>query len=577
MAKQEKKRADRLQKRVDSLTIKLDEAMKDELVALLLANQHKMTDIQRTFWISQMDAIGKDDKRGIRWNPMLIRIALHLHSLSPNTCQFFDTTKILILPSKRRLYDYSHFVEAQEGCQKELLLMIKQKAEKCGSEDHFSYINLMFDEMNIKTGIVTHRSTGKLIGYTNLSGVDEEIAKIQQELTMRTYRPRLAKKVLVYVARGITSDVKDVVAIFTTDDLAAHQLYDRTWDVIYHLEEAGLKVLTLSFDGASVNRKFAMMHESLDKSSAYTYCTKNLATEDHRPLFFIIDPPHLLKTIRNALANSFSHRKSRKLWKNGEHLSWKVLEEVYEITKNWKHTGHKLKKDHIKLSSFSVMTVIYATQILSNSTAKAIEDLSSHPSMSKYQTKELVKFIRLMNRFFDCVNTRIEPSEDTTNQDKEPFFDENDSRLSFLEKDVLNYFEDWKSEVTERPGEYTEADRNKMIISHQALGALQITIKSITSAIRYMLQVGAPCVGARVFNQDPAEQYFAKLRRKQGDGNNPLVKNVLDSRLSLVAQGHVASTSTSSKGNVQGEKRKGEIEVDSSPLPSRKVSRKSQE
>lgn len=189
IAKQEKKRADRLQQRVESLTIKLDEAMKDELVSLLMANQHKMTDIQRTFWMSQMQAIGMDDKRGIRWDPMLIRIALHLHSLSPNTCEFFENIKILILPSKRRLFDYSHFIEAQEGCQKELLLMIKKKAEKCGPEDHYSYVNVMFDEMHIKSGLVTHRSTGELVGYTNLSGIDEELAKIQQELTMKTYRP----------------------------------------------------------------------------------------------------------------------------------------------------------------------------------------------------------------------------------------------------------------------------------------------------------------------------------------------------------------------------------------------------
>ncbi|KAK3921017.1 Transposable element P transposase [Frankliniella fusca] len=576
MARHEKQRADRLQKRVESLKIKLDEALKDELTALLRANQDKMSEVQKTFWLTQMKAMNLEDKRGLRWDPMLIRLALHLHSLSPNAYEFLGNSKILSLPSKRRLFDYSHFVETKEGCQKELLLMIADKAAKCGEEEHYKYINVMFDEMHIKSGLVTHRSTGELVGFTKLSGIDEEIAKITQELNMKTYRPRLAKKVLVYLARGITSNVKDVVAVFTTDDLAAHQLYDRTWDVIYNLEEVGLKVLTLSCDGASVNRKFIMMHDSLDKSSPYTYCSSNLASEDNRPLYFIVDPPHLIKTIRNALANSFSHRKSRKLWKNGEYLSWKVIEEVYEITKNWKNTGHKMKKAHVKLSSFSVMTVLFATQAMSNSTAKCIEDLSAHPSMEKYDTKELVSFIRLINRFFDCVNSRTEQSEeDVMNVDKEPYSDPNDSRLSFLENDVLNYFEDWKREVTDRPGIYSDTERSRMIISHQALGALHITIKSITSAIRFMLTAGAPFVGARVFNQDPAEQYFSKLRRMQGDGNNPLVKDVLDSRLSLVAQGHVAVSSL--KGNVQGEKRKEEIEIDSSPLPSRKVPRKSKD
>lgn len=218
------------------------------------------------------------------------------------------------------------------------------------------------------------------------------------------------------------------------------------------------------------------------------------------------------------------------------------------------------------------MTVLYATQILSSSTAKCIEDLSSHEKLKDYHTKELVAFIRLINKFFDCVNSRKEKSE----EDKEPYTDINDSRLSFLEIDVLGYLEEWKEDVTERPGIYSETEKNKMIISHQALGALHISIKSITSAIRYMLIAGAPCVGGRVFNQDPAEQYFAKLRRKEGDGNNPLVKKVFDSRVSIVAEGHVARDS-STKANVQSDKRKGGLEMDSCPLPARKVQRKSQE
>jgi len=556
MAKKEKKRADRLQKRVQSLKIQLNEALKDELTALLRSNQHKMTDVQKTFWLAQMRAMDLDDKRGMRWDPMLIRIALHLHSLSANAYEFLGESKILTLPSRRRLFNYSHFIEAKEGCQKELLQMIKTKAEESGSEEHFLYINLMFDEMHIKSGLVISRSTGELAGYTKLSGIDEELIKMQNELSMKTYRPRLAKNVLVYLAQGITSDVQDVVAIFTTDDLSAYQLYDKSWTVISHLEEVGLRVLSLTFDGASVNRKFIAMHESLDKESPYTYSTKNLASDYLRPLYFIVDPPHLLKTIRNALANSFGHRKSRNLWKNGEHLSWKVIELAYDITKNLKNPGHKMNQAHIKLSSFSVMTVIFATQTLSGSTANTIEDLSTHSRMEKFDTKELVGFIRLMNRFFDCVNTRIELSEDNAlNVDKEPYTDPNDARLAFLEIDVLNYFEEWKKDVSERPGVYTDTERSKMIISHQALGALYISIKSITSCIRYMLQAGAPSVSSRVFNQDPVEQYFGKLRRKRGDGNNPRVDEVLHDRLNLVAQGHVASSSKKRKCTRREKKR----------------------
>lgn len=114
-----------------------------------------------------------------------------------------------------------------------------------------------------------------------------------------------------------------------------------------------------------------------------------------------------------------------------------------------------------------------------------------------------------------------------------------------------------------------------MIISHQALGAMQVTVKGMTGAIRYMLdEAGAPSVCARVFNQDPLEQYFSKVRGKQGDNRNPTLKSVLDTRMNLHAQGSFSSASQ--KGNTEALKRK-EFDVDPSSLPSRKVARRPNE
>lgn len=572
--REEKQRSDRLAKQVESLKIKLDEVLSDELSAILRSNQHKMTPLQKLFWEEQMKVLALKDKRGMRWHPMLIRLALHLHSLSDAAYQFINECKIFTLPSSRRLYDYSHFVDPVEGCQPEIIEQIKEKIRKCGEDEHFSYVNLMFDEMHIRSGLVFSRSTGELIGYTHLTGVEEELEKMQSELNSKDFKPRLAKKVLVFMVQSITGNVKDVVAVHSTDDLSASQLYDRSWDVIYHLEEANIKVLTVTCDGASINRKFISMHESLDRSSSYCYVTKNIAAGDSRPLFFILDPPHLLKTLRNALANSFSHRKSRKLWKNGQFLSWKVIEALFENTKNSKFRGHKLTKAHVKLSSFSCMTVLYATQTLSNSVALTIEELANQGIMSSFDTSELIIFLKLTNRFFDCVNGKDDGTE-KKNPDKAPFTDPNDERLLFLENEFLQYFEDWKQDVVTRPGDFSASERNSMIVSHQALGALQITVKSIVGAIRFMLnEAKAPSVGARVFNQDPLEQYFSIVRRKQGDNRNPTLKGFFDTSLTQFVSGSMSNPSQ--KGNTEVSKRK-EIEVDPTPLPSRKVPRTSRD
>ncbi|KAK3917302.1 Transposable element P transposase [Frankliniella fusca] len=481
MYRAEKRKTSRLKKRVDNLLVKLSESLHDDFTQVLSSTHSKMTDAQKIFWESQKKAISSEDRRGLRWHPLMIRIALFLQGQMTTEGYEFLRENFVQLPSQRRLYDYTHFIEAKEGCQVEILQDIKAKIDKCCPNDHFSFVNLMFDEMN-------------------------ELEELQSSLSKKVFQPKLAKKVLVYLAKGITSHVKTVVAVYSTDDLTSIQLYSRTWNAIYNLEENGIKVLTLTCDGAAINRKFIRMHKAFHSDSRYTYSTTNLAAGDYRPL------------------------KTRQLWKNGEYLSWKVIEAVYDHTKANKIViSNKLSKAHIKLTSFSCMKVNLACQVLSNSVASSIENLPSY--LTDYDTVEVTKFIKLMNRFFDCVNgkKKEEPSP--------------------------NYFEDWKNYIVNRQGIFSKTQKGQMIISHQSLEALEITVKGFIRASKFVLNCGAEEIYANVFNQDPLEQYFGSVRRKLGDNKHPFAKNVLDSRLRAHQQAEVADALQSRKGNVTGEKR----------------------
>jgi len=97
----------------------------------------------------------------------------------------------------------------------------------------------------------------------------------------------------------------------------------------------------------------------------------NIFSNDGRSLLFFVDPPHLLKTIRNGFANP-----NRNLWVcfldkfiqcNGQPIKWEFVQEVYE-----KNLGspsnvgvslvHKLSLEHINLTSFSKMRVHYSAR-----------------------------------------------------------------------------------------------------------------------------------------------------------------------------------------------------------------------
>ena len=87
------------------------------------------------------------------------------------------------------------------------------------------------------------------------------------------------------------------------------QMYSIVWVCVKRLEASGFKVIAITCDGASHNRTFMKLHNSND----VIHKTINPFCDETRPVFFISDPPHLIKTVRNCWANSYSHAFTRQL------------------------------------------------------------------------------------------------------------------------------------------------------------------------------------------------------------------------------------------------------------------------
>jgi len=114
------------------------------------------------------------------------------------------------------------------------------------------------------------------------------------------------------------------------------------------------------------------MHSNYFHSDAL-HAALNIASPDMRPLFFIIDPVHLVKTLRNCFADSYCHKKTRKLWRKGEPISWELIVRQYEDHKHEKFRKSLITAAHVYLNSFSVMKVMLASQVFSKRVAHAIE------------------------------------------------------------------------------------------------------------------------------------------------------------------------------------------------------------
>lgn len=113
-----------------------------------------------------------------------------------------------------------------------------------------------------------------------------------------------ADSMLVILVRGLFSQLKFPYAQFPCTSLSGDQMYDPFWEAVGRLELCGLKVLALTCDGLAANRRLFKLH---DVDSRVVHRVSNPYSTDGRYLYFFIDPPHLIKTVRNGWANNKRH------------------------------------------------------------------------------------------------------------------------------------------------------------------------------------------------------------------------------------------------------------------------------
>ena len=174
----------------------------------------------------------------------------------------------------------------------------------------------------------------------------------------------------------------------------------------------------------------------------------------------------------------------------------------------------------------------------------------------------------MMNKFYDCLNFRS-PYEgrNKRNPNLDAYTRPDDDRLEWLTKDFLQYFEDWKRTIEER-GDFTDAEKASMQLSHQTLLGLKISAHSITACVKFMLQKGSQYILTSFFNQDPLEQHFGHYRHKVGNNNNPTVYEVKNILTQIRTVGAQALPST--RGNCGRDENRPPQVIDNSDLPRRK-------
>ena len=116
--------------------------------------------------------------------------------------------------------------------------------------------------------------------------------------------------------------------------------------------------------------------------------------------YFMYDPPHLLKSIRNGLYNTG-------FTMDGKIISWDHIKALYNIKKFDKiQVAGKLSENHMNLTSFSKMRVDYATETLSQSVASGIRSVVMLSSKLPQEAIHTAEFCEFFNCLFDIFNSK---------------------------------------------------------------------------------------------------------------------------------------------------------------------------
>ena len=166
-----------------------------------------------------------------------------------------------------------------------------------------------------------------------------------------------------------------------------------------------------------------------------------------------------------------------------------------------------ITSDHVRLTSYSVMKVNLAAQVLSSTMAAVLTKFGA------LEVSAIAKYCSMMDKFFDCFNVRsLQEHERKRKPLLAPYTDINDDRFTFLENEFLGYFHEWKNSVDSHEGDYTKQSQAKMFVSWQTHEGLQITVYSLIEAVRFLLRNGMDYVLSERFCQDPCEEYFGNQR-----------------------------------------------------------------
>lgn len=422
--------------------------------------------------------------------PKVRNFALSLHFLSPKAYDFIRP--VLRLPHPRCLRRWKSSVNCSPGYLNNMLKVASVKAKDTNS----NLCSLIVDEMSLRRDVSWVPSQNRYCGFTDFG----------QGPVGNT----VATNALLFMLVSLKGRWKAPIAYFLTDHISSGQLAMCVKEAIMRAADHDVIVKTFVADGLKANMRAAVeLGCNLDcQNNMRTYFQHPHPNHANEKIYFICDPPHMLKLFRNFLAERGIIK--RHTDQGVQTIAWHYIKSLHQLQRTDSlYLANKLSDKHINFTNVK-MKVSIAAQTLSLSVATAIDHLREDLKLPEFQdSEETCQFLRQIDRLFDTLNS------------KNPFAKGSKAALSQRNVDIWRPFlqdvQTYLLSLLEPSGlPIYQGKRNQCVVGFiiSAQSTLDLAMELLSRQdYRYLLTYK--------YSQDHVEMFFSKIRQRNGWNNNP--------------------------------------------------------
>lgn len=484
------KRSVKIKLLLEKCAVPVDNKLSKDLLDIL-EDLKNPTSVQQQFINMQEELATQKRATGMKWFPTLIRYALFMRSTSQLG------SGMITLPSGKALFNFSQVLfKIKNSFQKADVRCFQDKPHLKSCNFSESYYIVLLDEIDVIDNLVYQKSNNELIGFVKLSDVKSEMDKIEEFIVADKcldHRPIPSYSMLVYMVKGISNNVREVVGLLDAENDSPQKVYDATWDVISTLEQNNFKVIGFVSNGSSkAKSNFIDLHSGIHLDCGQVYATKNIAAKD-RLVYFFTDMWYLLRQIRNCFEESGSNGVNQRiLTKNKEKIVWKTLEKLY-LARKWQRPMLMLDNLDIYLDEHSRKISSRASAVFCTGVVKFLQKSCNTP--------ETVTFISKVCDTFSCLLKTVQAEEPL-----KPYTSSDDKRFSSM-LGLIDYLSEWKAEVQDIPY-ISDEDKSKLLLDETICLETEMSVRAFIDCASFLLKEGTKEVDPNTFWLEPLETYL---------------------------------------------------------------------